>query len=181
MTLLKCCTQYASKLENSAVATELEKVSFHFNLKKEQYQRSFKLPHNCIHFAHYLPRLCSKSLQRGFSSMWTKNFQMYKLGLKKAEEPEIKLPTFIGSQRKQGNFRKTSTSVSLTMWKSLCGSHKLWKILKEMGISDHITCLLRNLHAGQGAMVRTLHGTTDWLVQNSERSMTRLYIVTLVI
>ena len=69
-----------------------------------------------------LVRLCSKSIKLGFSSMWTKNFQMYKLGLEKAEEPEIKQPTFIGSYRKQGNYRKTSTSALLAMLEPL----KLW-------------------------------------------------------
>ena len=91
------------------------------------------------------------------------------LVLEKAEEPEIKLPTLAGSLKKQESFRKTSTSASLTMPKLLivwittnCGKfHKLWKILKEMGISDHLTCLLRNLYEGQEANVRTGHGTTD--------------------
>ena len=68
---------------------------------------------------HMLVRLCSKSFKLNFSSTWTENFQMYKLGLEKAGEPEIKLPTFFGSQRKQGNSRKTSTSASLTMLKPL--------------------------------------------------------------
>ena len=66
-----------------------------------------------------LIRLCSKSCMLDFSITWTENFQMSKLGLEKAEEPEIKLPTFIGSQRKQGNSRKTSTSASLTTLKLL--------------------------------------------------------------
>ena len=57
---------------------------------------------------------------------------------------------------------------------------KLWKILKEMGIPDHLTCLLRNLYAGQEAKVRTGHGTTDW-IKIGKRSMSRLYIVTLII
>ena len=62
-----------------------------------------------------------------------------------------------------------------------CVDHKkLWKILKEMGIPDHLTCLLRNLYAGQEATVRTGHGTTDWF-QIGKRSMSRLYIATLFI
>ena len=86
---------------------------------------------------------------------------MYKLGLQKAEEPEIKLPTFTGSQRKQMNSRKTSASAPLTMPKSLTvWITTNWKILKEMGIPDHLTCLLRNLYAGQEATVRTGHGIT---------------------
>ena len=89
---------------------------------------------------------------------------MYKLDLEKAEEPEIKLPTSTGSPIKQENSRKTFTSASLSMLKPFnCVDHnKLWEILKEMGIPDHLTCLLRNLYAGQEATVRTRHGTTDW-------------------
>ena len=87
---------------------------------------------------------------------------MFKLVLQKAEEPEIKLPTLAESSKKQESSRKTSISALLTMPKSLTVYHnKLWKILKEMGIPDHLTCLLRNLYAGQEATVRTGHGTTD--------------------
>ena len=87
------------------------------------------------------------------------NFQMFKLILEKAEEAEIKLPTYFGLLTKQVCSRKTSTSAKA----SDCVDHnKLWKILKEMGIQDHLTCLLRNLYAGQEATVRTGHGTTDW-------------------
>ena len=85
---------------------------------------------------------------------------MFKLLLEKAEEPEIKLPASVGSSKKQESFRKTSTSAFLTMPNV---DHKLWKILQEMGIPDHLTCLLRNLYAAQEATMRTGHGTTDWL------------------
>ena len=95
--------------------------------------------------------------------MWTVNVQMFKLALEKAEEQEIKLPTSAGSLKKQESSRKTSISALLTMPKLLTGEiTKNWKILKEMGIPDHLTYLLRNLHAGQEATVRTGHGTTDW-------------------
>ena len=89
---------------------------------------------------------------------------MFKLVLEKAEEPEIKLPTSVGSSKKQESSRKTSISALLTMPKPLTvwTTIKLWTILKEMGIPDHLTCLLRNLYAGQEATVRTGHGTTDW-------------------
>ena len=91
------------------------------------------------------------------------NFQNVKLVLEKAEEPEIKLPTSSGSSKKQESSRKTSTSALLTMPKPLSVWITInWKILKEMGIPDHLICLLRNLHAGQEATVRTGHGTTDW-------------------
>ena len=89
---------------------------------------------------------------------------MFKLVLEKTEEPEIKLPTSSGSSKKQKSFSKTSTSALLTMPKALTvWITTNWKILKEMGIPDHLTCLLRNLYAGQEATVRTGDGTTDWL------------------
>ena len=82
---------------------------------------------------------------------------MFKLVLEKAEEPEIKLPTSAGSWKKQESSRKTYISAFD------CVDHnKLWKILKEMGIPDHLTCLLRNLYASQEATFRTGHGTTNW-------------------
>ena len=91
------------------------------------------------------------------------NFQMFKVVLEKAEEPEIKLPTFAGSWKKQESSRKTSISALLTMPKPLTVWITInWKILKEMGIPEDLTCLLRNLYAGQKATVRTGHGTTDW-------------------
>ena len=83
---------------------------------------------------------------------------MFKLVLEEAEEPKIKLPTSVGSSKKQESSRKTSISALLTVPKPLT----VCKILKEMGIPDHLTCLLRNLYAGQEATVRTGHGTTDW-------------------
>ena len=88
---------------------------------------------------------------------------MFKLVLAKAEEPEIKLPTSAGSSKKQESSRKTSISDLLTTPKPLTVDHnKLWKTLEEMGLPDPLTCLLRYLHAGQEATVRTVHGTTDW-------------------
>ena len=88
---------------------------------------------------------------------------MFKLDLEKAEDPEIKLPTFIGSQKKwefQGNIYFCSTDYTKAFD---CVDHnKLWKIIKDVGIPDYLTCLLRNLYAGQEATIRTGHGITDW-------------------
>ena len=96
-----------------------------------------------------------KILEASFNSMWTMKFQMFKLVLEKAEEPETKLPTSTGLPEKH---------LFLPYWLYqklwLCRSSQT-KILKEMGIPDHLTCLLRNLYAGQEATVRTGHGTTD--------------------
>ena len=95
--------------------------------------------------------------------MWTVNFQMFKLDLEKAEETEIKLPTSTGSLKKQ-EFQKNIYFCFIDYAKAFdCVDHnKLWKILQEMGIPDHLTCLLQNLYAGQEATVITGHETTDW-------------------
>ena len=91
------------------------------------------------------------------------NFQMFKLVLEKAEEPEIKLPTSLGSLKKQESSRKTSNTALLNTKDFDCVDYnKLWKIFKEMAVPDHLICLLRNLYAGQETTVRTGHGTTDW-------------------
>ena len=105
---------------------------------------------------------------------------MFKLVLEKAEEPEIKLPISAGSSKKK-EFQKNIYFCFIDYAKAFdCVDHnKLWKILKEMGIPDHLTHLLRNLYAGQEATVRTEYGTTDCL--NWERSVSRLYIVSFFI
>ena len=88
---------------------------------------------------------------------------MFKLALEKAEEPEIKLPIFAGSSKKR-EFQKNVYFCFIDDAKAFdyVDHNKLWKILKEMDISDHLTCLLRNLYAGQKATVRIGHGTTDY-------------------
>ena len=93
------------------------------------------------------------------------NFQIFKLVLEKAEEQDIKLPTSPGSSKKAREFQKKIYFCFIDYAKAFdCVDHnKLWKILKEIGIPDHKTCLLRNLYAGQEATVRNGQGTTDWL------------------
>ena len=90
---------------------------------------------------------------------------MFKLILEKTEEPEIKLPTSAESSKKQKSSRKNIYLCFIDYAKAFdCVDHnKLWKILQEMGIPDHLTCFFRNLYAGQEATVRTGHGKTDWL------------------
>ena len=89
---------------------------------------------------------------------------MFKLDLEKAEEPEVKLPTFTGSSKKQENSRKSIYFCFIDQAKAFdcVDHHKLWKMLQETGIPDHLTCLLRNLYAGQEATLRTRYGTIDW-------------------
>ena len=117
--------------------------------------------HSCISHAS---KVVLKILQARLQQYITVNFQMLKLYLEKAEEPEIKLPTSVVSWKKSK--RVPEKHLLLLSWLHqslwLCGSKKLWKILQEMGIPDHLTCLLRNLYAGQGATVRMGHGTVDW-------------------
>ena len=95
--------------------------------------------------------------------MWTVNFQMSKLILEKAEESEIKFPMSTGSLKKQ-EFQKNIYFCFIDYAEAFdCVDHnKLWEILKEMGIPDHLTCLLRNLYAGQEATVWTVHGQRDF-------------------
>ena len=153
-----------TNLENSAVATGLEKVSFHSKPKKRQYQRMLRLPHNYTHIMLVNQR--SKFSKPGFSSTWTVNFQVFKLEvLEKAEEPEInQIANIHWIIEKAREFQKNIYFCFISYAKAFdCLDHnKLWKILKEMGIPDHLTCLLRNLYAGQEATVRTGHGTTGW-------------------
>ena len=96
--------------------------------------------------------------------MWTWNFQMCKLDLEKTEEPEIKLPISVGSQRMYQNFRKNICICFIDYAKVFdCVDHnKLWKVLKKMEIPDCLTSLLRNLYAGQETTVIIRYGTSDW-------------------
>ena len=121
-----------------------------------------------LHSFFMLARLCSKSFKLGFSSIWAENFQMYKLGFEEAEEgnlKQIRLPTFwdLGERRE---FQKNTYFFFIDYTKAFdCVDHsKLWKVLKEMVIPDHLTCLLRNLYTGQEATIRSRHGT--WTVKN---------------
>ena len=104
---------------------------------------------------------------------------MFKLDLQKAEEPEIKLTTS-GIIKKARDFQKNIYFCFIDYAKAFdrVDHNKLWKILKEMGIPDHLTLLLRNLYAGQEATVRTGRGTTDWF--QIGKGVTRLYTVTLL-
>ena len=121
MVLLKCYAQYVRNLDNSS-GHETGKCHFSFQSQRRAMPKNVQTIIKLYSF-DMLVRLCSKSFKLAFSNMWTDNFQIYKLGLEKAEQSEIKLPTFVGSWRKQGNCRKTSAS--LTMRKPLtCGSQQ---------------------------------------------------------
>ena len=130
-----------------------------------------------LHSSPMLVRSFLKSCILGLSIMGTNNFQMFNLDLEKVEEPEIKLPTLLNHKESQGIPKKhlpLFQRVHQSLW--LC-RNKLWKALKEMGVSDHLTYLLRNLYVGQEATVRTLHETTDWF--NIEKGVHQICLLSL--
>ena len=104
-----------------------------------------------------------KILKLSFNNTETTNFQMYRVDLEKAREQRLKITTSVGSKKKQENSRKHIYFCFTDYAKGFdyVDHNKLWKNLKDMGIPDHPTCLLRNLYVGQEATVRTKHGT-DW-------------------
>ena len=163
--LLKGCTQYVTKFGKLSSGHRTGRSLFLFHSQRREIPKNAQITVQLPSF-HILAKLCSKSFNLYFRSKWTKNFHMYKVDLGKVEEPEIKLPTFIGSKRKQGNL-----NIYVYFWLYFidyskafdCVDHnKLWKVLKEMGIPDYLTHLLRILYAGQEATVRTGHGTMNW-------------------
>ena len=115
-----------------------------------------------LHSSHKLAKKCSKFSTPGFNSMWTMNIQMFKLDLEKAEEPEMKLSISAGSLKKQESSIKNICFIDYAKTFDCVDHNKLWKVLKEVRIPDHLTWLPRNLYAGQEAIARTGHGTRDW-------------------
>ena len=129
--LWKCCTHNASKFGKLSSGHRTGKGQFSFQSQRKAMPKNVQTTTQ-LHSSHTLVKWCSKFSKPGFSSMWTVNFQMFKLVLEKAEEPEIKLPASAGSSKKQESSRKTSISAFLTMPKPLsvwitinCG--KFWK------------------------------------------------------
>ena len=151
-----------ANLENSAVAKDWKRSVF-IPIPKKGTAKECSNFHTFTLISHASKEML-KILQTRIQQYMNHELLIFKLNLERAEEPEIKLPTSVGSLKKQESSRKSSTSAllttpnPLTLWITTN-----WKILKEMGISDHLTSLLRNLYAGQEATVRTGHGTTDWL------------------
>ena len=160
--LWNCCTQYVSKFGKLSSDHRTGKGQFSYQSQRKAMPKNVQTTTQ-LHSSHTLGKKCSIFSKPGFSNMWTVNFQMFKLDLEKAEEQEIKLLTSAGSSKEQKSSRKISISALLTMPKPLTvwTVWTVYKTLQEMGIPDHLTCLLRNLYAGQEAIVRTGHGKTD--------------------
>ena len=118
MMLWKCCTQYASKFGKLSSGHRTGKGPFSFQSQRKAMPKNVQTTAQ-LHSSHTLVKECWKFSKSGFNSTWTMNFQMFKLDLEKTEEPEFKLPTFIGSPKEQESSRKTSTSALLTTPKPL--------------------------------------------------------------
>ena len=147
---------FLTNLENSAVATGLKNVGLHSNPIEGKCQRMFKLPHNCTHFhAQNPPRL------QQYVNWELPDVQA---GFRKGRGTRVQIANIHWIIEKARELQKNIYFCFIDYTKAFdCVVHnKLWKILKERGIQDHLTCLLRNLYADQDATVRTGHGTMDW-------------------
>ena len=151
-----------ANLENSVVTTGLEKVSFHPNPKEGQCQRMFKLLHNCTHLT------CQQSNAQNSLSQastvhepWTSRCSSW---IQKRQRNQKSTANICWIIEKAREYQKNIYFCFIDYAKDFdcVGHNKLWKILKEMQIPDHLTYLLINLYAGQKATVRSGHGTTDW-------------------
>ena len=160
--LWKCCTQYARKLGKLSSGHRTGKGQFSFQSQRRAMPKNAQTTAH-LHSSHMLAKWCSKFSKPGFNSTWTVNFQMFKLDLKRQRNQRSNCQHPL-DHRKSKRVPEKNLLLLYWLYQSLwwCGSHKLWKILQELGISDHLTCLLRNLYAGQVATIRTGHGTTDW-------------------
>ena len=153
----------SANLENSAVATGLEKVSFHAKPKFFGNAKECSNYHTIVLISH-TSKAMFKILQDRLQQYVNCELPDVQAGFRKAEEPDIKLPISIGSSKKQESSRKNIYFSFFDYAKvfDYVDHNKLWKILQAMGIPDHLTCLLRNLYVDQKATDRTGHGTTNW-------------------
>ena len=163
----------SANVGNSAVATELEKVSFHSNPKECSNYWIIVLISHASKIMHTI-------LQARLHQYAKWELPDIKAGFRKGSGNRDQIANIPWIIEKAREFQKNICFIVCAKAFDCVDHNKLWKILKEMGIPDHLICLPRNLYSGQKATVRTLHGTNG-LLQNWERSTSRLYIVTLFI
>ena len=151
-----------AKLENSAVATGLEKVSFHSNSKERHAKECSN--HCTIALISHASKVVPQILQARLQQCVNCELPDVPAGFRKGRRTRDQTANIRWIMEKAREFQKCIYFCIIDCAKAFdCVDHnKLWKILKEMGILDHLTCLLRNLYAGQEETVRTGHGTTDW-------------------
>ena len=168
-----------ANLENSAVATGLEKVSFHSNPKERQCQRMLKLPHNCTYLTHWQSN--AQNSPDRIQKYVNCEIPDVQDGFREGRGTRDKITIICWIIKETWEFQKNIYFCFFDYSKAFdCVHHnKLWNILKEMGIPDHLACLLRNLYAGQEATVRTGHGMTAWF-QIGKGVRQGCYIVTLL-
>ena len=156
--LWKCCTQYANKFGKLSSDHRTEKGQFSF---QSQRKAMLTLPHNCTHLTS--SKVMLKILQARHQQYVNCKLPDVQAGFRKGRGTRDQISNIHWIIEKAWEFQK-NVCFCLIDYKAFdCVDHnKLWKILREMGIPDHLTCLLRNLYAGQEATVRTGHGTTDW-------------------
>ena len=159
----KCCIQYARKIGKLSSGHRTGKGQFSFQSQRKAMPKNAQTTAR-LHSSHMLVKECSKFSKPGFSNMWTVNFLMFKLVLEKARGTRDQIAKICWIMEKAREFQKNIYFCSIDYAKAFdCMDHNiLCKILREMGIPDHLTCLLRNIFAGQEATVRTRHGTMDW-------------------
>jgi len=160
MKLESAALKMPANFENSAVATGLEKVSFHSNPKESQCQRMLKLPHNCTHLIPWQSNAQNSPRQASMNC----EIPDVQAGFRKGRGTRDQTANIRWIIEKAREFQKHIYLCIIDYAKAFdCVDHnKLWKILKEMRITGRLTCLLGNLYAGQEATIRTGHGTTDW-------------------
>ena len=177
MMLWKCCTQYASKFGKHSSGHRTGKGQFSFQSRRKAMPKNAQTTAQ-LHSSHTLVKWCSKFSKPGFSNTWTVNFQMFKLVLEKAEEPEIKLPTSTGSLKKQESSRRTSISALVTMPNPLCGSQQTVENTERDGNTRPPDLPLEKFVCRSGS------NSSNWtwnnrLVPSRNKRTSRLYIVTL--
>ena len=166
----------AVTLENSAVATGLEKVSFHSNLKERQCQRIFKLPHNCTR--PQASKVMLKILQAKLQQYVNWELPDLQAGFTKSRGTRNQIASILWIIEKAREFQRDFCFLDYAKAFDCVDHNKLWKILQEMGISDHLICLLRNLYAVKKQQLEL--DMEQQMVPNWERSTSRLYTVTLL-
>ena len=160
---MKVSIQYASKFGKLSSGHRVEKVRFHSKPKERQCQRMLKLPHSCSLISH------ASKVMLIILQAWIKQYMNCELpdvqaGFRKGRGTRDQIAIIYPIIEKAREFQKNIYFCFIDYAKAFdcMDHHKLWKILQEMGIPDHLMCLLRNLYAGQETTVRTGHGTTDW-------------------
>ena len=154
--LSKCCTQYVTKSGKFSSGHCMTKVNPH--------PISQELKNVQLHSSHKQVRLCSKPCMLSLSITWMESFQVFKLGSEKTEDTRDPTANICWIIDKAREFQKNIYLCFIDSAKTFdcVDLNKLWETLKETGIPDHLTCLLRNLYVSQEATVRTLNGITDW-------------------